>query len=751
MRRRYGLFSYLLAIIVATACGVALAYGVLATLRPVLVHFKIDREIAAAIPLSATTTAETKAVPVQYIEPDRVEVPATGKFVVADLSAMTITLYQDGQLVEILPVLTIGKAGTAWETPRGVYQVKSKERNHFSTIGRVYMPYSLQFNGNYFFHGETYYPDGTPVAATFSGGCIKLKTVDAKKIFDFAPIGTPVVVKNSLTIIEAAGRWQKVISSPPTITTETFLIADATTGEIISAQNANRVRPIGTLARLMTGLVTLDAINFFNQTKVKINNDQAWPAATLLLPGEKIEIKQLLYPLFFGDNGAAAATLARIIGAETFVAKMNDRAGSAGLVQTTFTDPAGLASDNTSSALDLFRLARHLKNYKNYLWVETANPSARSGLHYWVNQNGLTDLPGFLGGLVGKAPGGMESGLAIIAVPSSGMTSRPVIISVLGSAGAVADLRALADLVQKNYRYGPAETDPIKPVSRPASGQTVLSFVGDVMLGRGVEQLVKKNGGDFNYPFADLLALKNSDVLFGNLEGPVSDQGKDLGNAYSFRMSPAVVPVLAKQGFTVLSVANNHAGDWTIDALADTFRQFAGSGVSLVGGGPNRAEAVAPKIIEKNGLKIGYLGFSDVGPNWLLAGTTSPGILSASDPDLSVLIAAAAQKCDVLVVAYHFGDEYELAPNWRQKQLAYLAIDSGAKIVVGTHPHVPQAVENYKDGVIMYSLGNFIFDQNFSTSTMQGLAVKVHLNGKEIESVEKFNADIDSKFRVSVE
>ena len=298
----------------------------------------------------------------------------------------------------------------------------------------------------------------------------------------------------------------------------------------------------------------------------------------------------------------------------------------------------------------------------------------------------------------------------------------------------------------------PVSVVPVVDTLKSASTTTTLAFVGDIMLDRGVKQSVLKNSaGDYNSVFSDISRIKDSDILVGNLEGPVSDRGFDMKNSYSFRMAPAVVPVLAAQGFDVLSVANNHASDWGKPAFADTLVKFQNSGIALVGGGNSLVEAGQVKIIEKNGVKFGFLSFSDVGPNWLKAGSTTPGILIAGDPETPDIIRQASTACDVLSVSFHFGNEYETSPSWRQRELAQMAIDNGAKIIVGTHPHVVEPVEMYRGGVIMYSLGNFVFDQYFSTSTMNGLVVKVHMKGKEIDSVEKLNAKLDPSFRVRVE
>lgn len=255
-----------------------------------------------------------------------------------------------------------------------------------------------------------------------------------------------------------------------------------------------------------------------------------------------------------------------------------------------------------------------------------------------------------------------------------------------------------------------------------------LVFVGDVMLDRGVEQSVMKNAaGDFNWLFERAPKLKLADIVFGNLEGPLSDVGRDLGQLYSFRMAPQAAPALARAGFSIMSLANNHIGDWGRSAFLDTIERLAVVGITAVGGGANREAASRPVIVEKYGQKIGFLAASDVGPAWLAAGADQSGIMLVSDPDWPNAIARAAAEVDALVVSYHFGEEYELLPSARQKQLAELAIDRGARIVIGHHPHVRQPVRRYRDGVVAYSLGNFIFDQNFSAETRAGLVLMIKL------------------------
>ncbi len=286
--------------------------------------------------------------------------------------------------------------------------------------------------------------------------------------------------------------------------------------------------------------------------------------------------------------------------------------------------------------------------------------------------------------------------------------------------------------------YSPAQVGNLLEKTEPAKIPGVtLTFAGDMMLDRGVESSVKKNfAGDFSMLFVNASELfLNDDITFLNLEGPVSDKGHNVGSKYSFEMNPLVLPVIKNSGIDVVSFANNHVGDYTIIAFKDTLVRLSENNILFAGAGNNYTEAKTPTIITKNGMTVGYLAFSDVGPNWLPAKDGNPGkntsdnagILLASDPNFSQIISEAKTKVDVLVVSFHWGDEYK-AHNIRQEKLAHLAIDSGADIIAGGHPHVAQDLETYNDKLIIYSLGNFIFDQYFSKETMQGLVVQTTIS-----------------------
>ncbi|HUC88564.1 MAG TPA: CapA family protein [Candidatus Paceibacterota bacterium] len=308
-----------------------------------------------------------------------------------------------------------------------------------------------------------------------------------------------------------------------------------------------------------------------------------------------------------------------------------------------------------------------------------------------------------------------------------------IIASIAGSLTGLAVAKKLINIKENNLTAQVLENTNITPVQQIPD--TTLFFVGDMMLDRSVKSSVIKNfNGDYSKLFTNLEDLKSADILFANLEGDVSDVGNNVGSIYSFRMDPKVLPAIKDAGFDIVSFANNHAGDWNIKAFKDTLLRLQDIGILETGAGMTEAEAEAPAIIEKNGVKFGFIGFSDVGPDWLAAKDNAPGILLASDPNLPDIIKNAKANCDVLIVSFHWGIEYKTIHNKRQETLAHTAIDNGADMVIGSHPHVMEDIETYNNRPIVYSLGNFIFDQSFSKDTMHGMLFEAVFSGNKLKS-----------------
>jgi poly-gamma-glutamate synthesis protein (capsule biosynthesis protein) len=291
--------------------------------------------------------------------------------------------------------------------------------------------------------------------------------------------------------------------------------------------------------------------------------------------------------------------------------------------------------------------------------------------------------------------------------------------------------------------------DIARPPETPKNNPVTLGFAGDIMLDRGVRTKVEKYfDSDYRKIFENI-DLNKFDIFFANLEGTASDIGRNVGSIYSFHMDPMVIPALKNTGIDILSLANNHVGDWTVASYVDTLKRFKENTLLFTGGGMNSAEAENPTVIEKNGLRIGFLAFSDVGPKWMEVGVDKPGLLIANNR-LGEIVKNASLQVDYLIVSFHFGEEYQTTHNARQEYLAHLAIDSGAKIIIGQHPHVVQDFESYKDGYIAYSLGNFVFDQSWSEATMQGMLLEITLDKSGIKTIKKVATKLNKYFQPSI-
>src|SRR3989344_4240990 len=290
------------------------------------------------------------------------------------------------------------------------------------------------------------------------------------------------------------------------------------------------------------------------------------------------------------------------------------------------------------------------------------------------------------------------------------------------------------------HQYAPRGTTwNIETALRDEPEEYTILFVGDIMLDRGVEFMNQTRGtGSPYYPFEKAAeVLRAADLTIGNLEGPISNKGTRVGSIYSFRMDPRYIEGLTFAGFDVLSLANNHMWDYGREALIDTADRLRAAGIGTAGAGRNFNEANAAHIEAlPEGTTIAFLSYTNLYPKNLGAEIESPGI---SNPDVSIIkerISELRPNVDLIVLLWHWGEEYQTRSHPREQAIAHELIDAGADLIVGHHPHTPQEIEEYNGKYIAYSLGNFIFDQNFSEETSRGLMLKVLLKDKQIISAE---------------
>ena len=235
-----------------------------------------------------------------------------------------------------------------------------------------------------------------------------------------------------------------------------------------------------------------------------------------------------------------------------------------------------------------------------------------------------------------------------------------------------------------------------------------LVACGDIGLyGRLEKKLLRE--GPSSILGATIDVFKNADFVFGNLEGPVSDSGQrhSLPPPYpALRMNPKSISFLKEGGFDIVSLANNHMLDYGAEALLDTSERLDGAGILHFGAGKNEDEAYAPIIANIKGVGIGFIGFHEGGA---VAKPDRPGACLFNKKNAINAIRELRKRVDIVVVSFHFGFDYFTCPSPYHIRLCRRFIDEGADLILGHHPHVPQAVEKYKNGLIAYSLGNFAF------------------------------------------
>ncbi|MFA6432028.1 MAG: CapA family protein [Candidatus Margulisiibacteriota bacterium] len=269
-------------------------------------------------------------------------------------------------------------------------------------------------------------------------------------------------------------------------------------------------------------------------------------------------------------------------------------------------------------------------------------------------------------------------------------------------------------------------------------------FVGDVMLGRYVDEKMQQKK-EWRWPFLKIKDdLKAADILFGNLEGMLSDRGTEGKAKYYLRANPKGVKGLKYAGFTVLGLANNHVGDYGLLAFTDTINGLDENGIGWAGYDYLRNRFKPWSRVVK-GNKITLFAYSE---HMNLTAKVGKDDLRK---EYLRAIKSAKESGAIVITSIHFGEEYLGKPTSEQKLLAHLSIDAGADLVVGHHPHVVQAIEKYKGKYIAYSLGNFVFDQNFSDATSEGLLLIANIYNSKLISIDPRRVTISKSFQVQLE
>lgn len=405
---------------------------------------------------------------------------AEGKRVVADLDGMQLSLYEGSKLVQSFPILSRGQEGTFWETPTGTYAVQTKERKHFSSIGGTWMPYSMQFYGNFFIHGWPTRPDGAVVPAGYSGGCIRLATIDAEEVYAFVDIGTEVSITGGApndNFATSSRYYLRGEGKLPTVLAGAFFVSDLDSGTVLWSRHADTPTHLGGLVALPTALTALETVDQYKTVRMgELLLGKSILRKHPVGAFDEIPAGALVYPLLFDTNDTAGKVFAREHGTKQFVSYMNQKAGAIGMEHTMF--GGALSTDaSTTTARDLFTLLRYVDTYKHYLIDVTLAPervlSGESGekRYSWENKNPwiLSKDGAYRGGIVAATNDGGGSAMLLFTTPVSEFHDRAIAFVVLDSPDLIHDVATLRSFIMEHYVYGMDREDSrfLREVSDP--------------------------------------------------------------------------------------------------------------------------------------------------------------------------------------------------------------------------------------------------------------------------------------------
>lgn len=330
---------------------------------------------------------------------------------------------------------------------------------------------------------------------------------------------------------------------------------------------------------------------------------------------------------------------------------------------------------------------------------------------------------------------------------------------------------ALVPVDQIDFRANVLAVGGHDPLREPTSGETPVrvAFVGDIVPGRNVD-LKMQHYGDYTHPFLKIAkTLSRFDVTVANLEGNLSDTLPHPTDPHTFTFvsSPKMVDGLTMSGIDVVSLANNHScwnsEGWGTQGLTDTIAALKSGGMPHFGAGADLAEARAPFAATAQNKKIAIYGIDGVTANttsddglagivygsnkgnsgYVGAGDGQPGTNPFLTDQFVGDIQALAKSHDIVIPYFHFGVEYvDVPPQWATSG-ARAAVEAGATMVVSNHPHVIQGMEIHKGVPIVYSVGNFIFDQMFSVQVREGSILEIVIRGGKVVGLRPRGVEIE--------
>ena len=285
----------------------------------------------------------------------------------------------------------------------------------------------------------------------------------------------------------------------------------------------------------------------------------------------------------------------------------------------------------------------------------------------------------------------------------------------------------------------PPETVTPAPTVEPT---TTLLLTGDIIPARCTEAAISSRGSDWTLPFQPMHdTLAAADITIGSLDSTISGAVVPTGCIETFSLGgvAAVADGLRYAGYDVIAHAANHIKDCGAascgdQSMLDTATNLRTAGIQSAGSGANLAEALRPVVVERNGVYFAFLAYDDIAAYYHATEVTA-GSAPMDPATIAADVANARKVANVVIVMPHWGVEYTADPSERQREFARAAAAAGADLVIGNHPHWVQAHEQIGTTFVAYALGNFVFDQDWSLETQQGVVLEAAFHGTRLKGV----------------
>ena len=297
----------------------------------------------------------------------------------------------------------------------------------------------------------------------------------------------------------------------------------------------------------------------------------------------------------------------------------------------------------------------------------------------------------------------------------------------------------------------PTSTSSLTPIPK-----TTLLFTGVIVPARCVQAAIDEYQ-DSDYLYDEVRdVVQGADLAIGTLNATISDFPPRTGCTPTYVLvgGSENADAMQRAGFDLVSAATNHIKNCGISncgdrAFFDTMENLERVGILPVGAGENLQQAMEPVVAEVNGVRFGFVSLGQLEPI-AFASEDTPGIAVLTEQNLRSAIKAAKQVSDVVIVMPHWGPEDVPIPNWSQRDLAKVAVEAGADLVVGNHTHVIQAIQEIDGVQVFYGLGNFVFDQNWDLHHQQGVMLIATFEGNEMVDYRLIPTHVDFDGRVHI-